>query len=196
MSIPYAMNPLGVGGGGDIFIEFMNRWGGGEIQLKYHSPCPMPVYVGGVLVGELPAHESFSSAALSGVTGGFPAQTPIRITMNSEAALSNGGYSGPDLWRNNVTFVRIRGYSPTSLADLFYNCRNLTQIDVIEEELTRRCVEGWRVFADCDQLVFTPTARYWWENPTWTGNHQYVFRGCTSMPNYNQIPASWGGGGN
>ena len=191
--IPHAFNPLGRSRAQIGYIEY-TATRRAAIVLAYVSESPLPYYVNDVYAGDMPAQSSYQWHATStfAVSGdAVRIELPPGTLLYDPSNPSGGGA----LFAVYPGTIKIRGYSPASLQDLFYSCTVLSAIDIDEAELTKNCSGGWRVFADCSNLVFTPPARYSWDNPAWTGAHSYVFRGCTSMPNYNQIPSSWGGGG-
>ncbi len=51
-------------------------------------------------------------------------------------------------------------------------------------------------FSNCRKITGTAPAHLLWNAPniTWS-NTNYAFLNCTGLTNYNEIPASWGGGG-
>jgi len=195
--IPYRMNPMGISAtavGNDHFISFtVGNATINTVGLGYRSSQPITVLRNGEFYMQLPAHDSFAVESLPKLEWSDIGSV-YQLNFGVDTVFSAPPGNASMFYQWNIEAIKIRGYSPNYLGDLFYNCGGLASIDIDEEELTRNCTAGWRVFADCSRLVFTPTARYWWENPNWIGDHRAVFRRCTSMPNYNQIPSSWGGG--
>ena len=56
-------------------------------------------------------------------------------------------------------------------------------------------VNVMQMFDGCKRITGTAPAHLLWESGnTWT-NTTNAFRNCTGLSNYNEIPASWGGGG-
>lgn len=194
--IPYSLNPLGITtGGAEGFVEFRATWPAAYVKLSYVSESPLPIFQDNVLMEYLPVHGTYATSQSS---FRISYSSTYRIGLSDGTLLYNpsgvtGG--GSNLSQNSPVSLKMRGYSPISLQDLFWGASLLENVDIDEAELTKNCITGWRVFADCAKLVFTPSARYWWNNPNWTGDHRLVFRNCTLMPNYNEIPSSWGGGG-
>lgn len=167
MSIPYNFNKFGLNNINEecyVFFRCLTRLTSSQ-YIFYESKNPIEVYVNDEYVKSLPPHESFERYDLDFNID----NSNVIFKFDKHAIWSTRIIGSCCCWYNlRPTFIQIKGYSPKYLNDLFYNCSSLTSLDIDEYELTKNCIDGWRVFADCSKLNFTPTAKYWWENSKWT----------------------------
>ena len=73
---------------------------------------------------------------------------------------------------------------------MFKNCTSLTSMNTIGSFVAAS--NKSEMFYNCSSLTGTANADQYWNNPM-VGSYAGCFHNCTSLDNYSEIPASWGG---